>query len=123
MTATARPPVRPARAADLDTVVAILTAALADDPVTAWVFPHPGRRRKLLPAFLRDTAAALTPLGGVLLAGDDGVTLVAPPTAAAAGAPPQPPSGRQPPRGAPPGGPRRYAAAAEYAARAAAVDR
>lgn len=130
MTATARPPVRPAGPADLDTAVAILTAALADDPVTGWVFPDPDRRRTLLPAFLRDVAAALAPAGGVLLAGGDGVTLVVPPATSAPKAvsatvprpgPAASASAYPPPQ--PPAGPRDYAAAAECAARAAAVDR
>src|SRR6187397_885116 len=40
--------IRPAGAADLDDVVAVLTAAFHDDPLMSWAFPDPDIRPRRL---------------------------------------------------------------------------
>lgn len=44
--------IRKATAADLPRLAQALASAFQDDPTVAWVFPHDGRRRALLPAFM-----------------------------------------------------------------------
>ncbi len=53
-----------ARPDDLDDIVAILTAAFADDPVMAWVFPDPATRPQRLSTLWRYLARGVYLPGG-----------------------------------------------------------
>lgn len=46
-------PVRVATATDLDWLATLLATAFHSDAVAEWIFPDPGRRREILPAFFR----------------------------------------------------------------------
>ena len=68
---------RPADAADLDGVVATLTAAFHDDPMMAWAFPDPAVRPRRLATLWRLFAGELYLPGGdcTTLPGHDAVAL------------------------------------------------
>jgi GNAT superfamily N-acetyltransferase len=73
--------VRLASAADGPLVAGLLGESLADDPVTAWVFPDPVQRTALVPAFFRAVTDAILTGGDIYLHDDDGTMLVTPPGA------------------------------------------
>jgi GNAT superfamily N-acetyltransferase len=73
------------RASDERAAAALLARAFADDPLSAWLFPHPGRRMRLLRSLFLHTIRDSLPFGAVDAArtGDhlSGVGLSLPPGA------------------------------------------
>jgi GNAT superfamily N-acetyltransferase len=71
MTSTTTPiPTRKVTPGDLDQFVETLATAFFDDPVVAWAYPAPDRRRELLPAFFQVAATATLPGGGLYTTAD-----------------------------------------------------
>ncbi|HVK25556.1 MAG TPA: hypothetical protein VM677_29705 [Actinokineospora sp.] len=62
--------VRLATAADLDRLVALLSAAFQTDPLTEWILPDPIARRAALPSFFEVFVELSLTHGGILLGGD-----------------------------------------------------
>jgi GNAT superfamily N-acetyltransferase len=64
------PTVRKAHRGDVDALAATLTRAFDDDPLTMWLFPDAGVRRRRLPSFFRSLLRVALPLGEVYTAAD-----------------------------------------------------
>jgi ribosomal protein S18 acetylase RimI-like enzyme len=62
--------VRKAGPADVDALARTLALAFDDDPLTGWLFPDPGPRRRKLPRFFRSLLRASLPFGEVYTAED-----------------------------------------------------
>ncbi len=74
--------IRPALTADVDALVALLSAGFHDDAVAVWIFSDPDRRREILPDFFRAFVELSIDAGGAWITADrDGVLLSLPPEA------------------------------------------
>ena len=67
-TAVAPPTIRKARAQDVAALATTLALAFDDDPLTTWLFPDDGRRRRRLPRFFRSLLKASLGFGEVYAA-------------------------------------------------------
>jgi hypothetical protein len=79
-TAPPRVRIEPATTDDTDTLTALLASVFHDDAVAAWIFPDPGRRAQILPAFFDVLFRMSVRAGGAFTtAGRDAVILTTPP--------------------------------------------
>ncbi len=62
--------VRKAGPADVGALATTLALAFDDDPLTVWLFPDPGARRRKLPTFFRALLRASLPFGEVYASGE-----------------------------------------------------
>jgi ribosomal protein S18 acetylase RimI-like enzyme len=64
------PTVRKASSGDVAALATTLARAFDDDPLTMWLFPNDGARRRKLPSFFRALLRVSLPFGEVYTAGD-----------------------------------------------------
>ncbi len=63
--------VRTAQTSEMDTVIAVLSEAFHEDPVSAWTFPGDERRRVVNPIFFRAVVDGVLDTGGQIDVMDD----------------------------------------------------